>query len=246
MSNVKVRVLGSGNAFNQNNRLNSSYLVESKEQKILIDCGFTTPLALQQNDIPCNEIDAVLITHYHGDHFAGLSAMLLALSYTSLQKKQLLIVGAEDVEDRVRELVKVLYPGSEKVFNTLDIKFQTITKSFKIGGISVEAIPMIHSVEALPYGFILDFNFKKIGFSGDTCWHAGVVDLITRVDAVFLECNLVKKVGKGHISVEELEESKLVQSKKSNIYLTHLSGASYRLAEEKDYNCIADADTYTF
>ncbi len=246
MSGVSVKVLGSGNAFNQGNRLNASYLVESEGQKILIDCGFTTPLALQQNNIPSNEIDAVLITHYHGDHFAGLAAFLLALRYTSPQKKQLLIIGAEDVKRKVYELIKVLYPGSEKIFKLLDIKFQTITESFYIGETLVNAIPMLHSVESLPFGFILNCNSVKIGFSGDTCWHKGVEELITKADSVFLECNLAVKVGKGHISVEELEESELIQSRKDHIYLTHLSDVSYALASGKGYKCLADGDDYSF
>ena len=45
MSAVRVKVFVSENAFNQDNSLNSFRLVESEDQKILIDCGFTTPLA---------------------------------------------------------------------------------------------------------------------------------------------------------------------------------------------------------
>ena len=246
MSALGVKVLGSGNAFNQDNRLNSSYIVELKGKKILIDCGFTTPLALQKNNIPSNEIDFVLITHYHGDHFAGLSAFLLALNYTSPQKKQLVIIGAEDVEQKVYDLVKTLYPGSEKIIKTLDINFQAITKKMILGGIILESIPMIHSTASLPFGFVINFDSHKIGFSGDTSWHEGVECLIDKSDYVFLECNLAKKVGKGHISVEELEESELVQSKKAQIYLTHLSDVSCVLALEKGYKCISDGDYFTF
>ena len=246
MSSIKVKVLGSGNAFNQGSRLNSSYIVYSGNQKILIDCGFTTPLALEQNKIESNEIDAVLITHYHGDHFAGLAVILLALKYTSLQKKQLIIIGAEDIKAKVYELINVLYPGSEKIFKELDIKFKSITDLFKIGKTSIESIPMMHSEESLPFGFVLNYDSKKIGFSGDTCWHPGVERLINKSDVLFLECNLAKKGGKGHISVEELEESELIQSRKKNIYLTHLSVLSYQLASEKGYNCIADADIFKF
>ena len=246
MSTLRVKVLGSGNAFNQGNRLNSSYLVEFKDKKILIDCGFTTPLALQQNNIPSNEIDFVLITHYHGDHFAGLSAFLLALNYTSPQKKQLVIIGAEDVKQKVYDLVKTLYPGSEKILKKLDINFQTITKKMILGEIIVESIPMIHSIASLPFGFVIDFDSYKIGFSGDTSWHEGVECLIAKSDYVFLECNLAKKLGKGHLSVEELEESELVQSKKDQIYLTHLSDVSYLLALEKGYKCLSDGDYFKF
>ncbi len=246
MSNVKVKVLGSGNAFNQGSRLNSSYVIYSKNLKILIDCGFTVPLALQQHGIAFNEIDAVLITHYHGDHFAGLAALLLALKYVSKQKKQLIIAGPGDVKQKVHELITVLYAGSEDVFQDLDIKYHSIEESFKLEEITVNAIPMIHSDESLPHGFVLRFKTLTIGFSGDTCWHDGVEDLINKSDATFLECNFAGKVGKGHISVEELEASKLIQTKKENIYLTHLSDVSLDLASKKGYCCIKDGQEFDF
>jgi len=246
MSNVKVKVLGSGNAFNQAARLNSSYIIDTDDQKILIDCGFTTPLALQQHNIAVNEIDAVLITHYHGDHFAGVSAMLLALKYVSKQAKQLVIAGPGDVKQKVLELMTVLYAGSEGVIDGLDIKYQSIGKSFKLGETVVNAIPMIHSDESLPHGFVLGFKSLKLGFSGDTCWHIGVEDLIKQSDAIFLECNFAGKIGKGHISVEELEVSQLIQSKKNNIYLTHLSDISGDFALEKGYCCTKDGQEFDF
>lgn len=246
MSKVKVKILGSGNAFNQDNRLNASYLIESAGNKILIDCGFTTPFALQQNNISFNEIDVVLITHYHGDHFAGLSAMLLALYYKSPQNKKLTIIGGGDVKKKVFDLIKTLYSGSEKIFKLLDIEFQTVSKTFFIGETLVESIPMVHSTASLPFGFILNFDSCVIGFSGDTSWHKGVEDLIIRTDYLFLECNLTKKLGKGHISVEELEDSELIQVKKNRVFLTHLSRSSYSVASKKGYVCISDGDDFSF
>lgn len=246
MGEVQVRVLGSGNAFNQGGRLNSAYLVENAEQKILVDCGFTTPLAIEKNGFQPNEIDAVLITHYHGDHFAGLAAMLLALKYTSVQCKPLIIIGAGDVEQKVYELVKVLYPGTEGIFDELDLQFKSIEKKNTLGTTQVHSIPMIHSDESLPHGFILEFPSVKIAFSGDTCWHKGVEELIQYSDFIFLECNFAEKIGKGHISVQELEESALVQTRKDDIYLTHLSEVSYELATSRSYNCIEDSQHFIF
>ena len=54
---MKVNVLGTGNAFNLQGRMNSSYLVDTEQHRILVDCGFTVPLALQNEQIEFSSID---------------------------------------------------------------------------------------------------------------------------------------------------------------------------------------------
>ena len=46
--NMKIKILGTGNAFNLQARLNSSFLLDIDEKLILVDYGFTVPFALQK------------------------------------------------------------------------------------------------------------------------------------------------------------------------------------------------------
>lgn len=246
---VTVKVLGSGNAFNQNNRLNSSYLISTSNEKILFDCGFTSPLALQKENIEFNSIDTIVISHYHGDHFAGIAALLLGLKYVSIQNKKLRIIGPGDVQSKIFELIRVLYPGSEDLLEELNIEFISVVEKqgrIKFDDYSLLPIPMIHSEGSDPFGYVFKFNNTTIGFSGDTSWHKGVEDLLIKSDHIFLECNFEEKIGKGHLSVTELNESNLVQEKKSYIYLTHLHEGSYRKAIDHGYTCVEDGAEYQF
>lgn len=246
---MQLKVLGSGNAFNQEARLNSSYLIECSFGNVLIDCGFTVPLALQKNRLPFSEVDYIFITHYHGDHFAGLAALLLGLKYISPKEKPLKIIGPGDVKQKTTELLKVLYPGTEKLIAELPLEFIAVNEKGQqvlLSDFSFESVPMIHSESALPVGYILNIDGMNIGFSGDTCWHEGIMDFLAKSDKVILECNFVEKVGEGHISVEELESSKEVQDKKADIYLTHLYEGSSQKAKGLGYKTIADGDVLNF
>ena len=69
---MKVIVLGSGS------KGNSTLLIENN-LKILIDVGFSYPkikMLLENNNYEPSMIDAILITHTHKDHIAGLSTFV--------------------------------------------------------------------------------------------------------------------------------------------------------------------------
>lgn len=244
-----INVLGTGNAFNQESRLNSSFLVKHNALNFLIDCGFTVPLALQNQNICFSSVDYLLITHYHGDHFAGIAAFLLGLKYVYPQTKKLTIVGPHDPKNKVEELLKILYPGNENVINELNLHFMAVPeKGGSVFGkdFEIHVHQMIHTDETFPVGYILKWETNSLGFTGDTCWHEGLIDFINQSDQVIMECNFVKKVGEAHISVEELEFEELVQEKKSNIFLTHLYEGSSAKAKELGYNVLSDGDVLNF
>jgi len=61
---LEITHLGSGSRGN-------STLLEYGESKILIDCGFSlrqTELRLRRVDVDPKSIDAIIVTHHHGDH----------------------------------------------------------------------------------------------------------------------------------------------------------------------------------
>ena len=61
----------------------NSTLVESNDTKILIDQGFSgkqLETRLARMEIKPTEIDAILVTHHHGDHGGGASIAQKRLS----------------------------------------------------------------------------------------------------------------------------------------------------------------------
>lgn len=243
---MKIQVLGSGNAFNQQSRFNSSYLITSAQGVVLVDFGFTTLLALQQNQIPLDAINTIFITHYHGDHFGGLPAFFLAKKYIA-EKGHVALVGPGPVAAKVKELQSVLYQGTEGILEELPIQYFGVEagKSYN-NPFPFEVVEMKHSDPSLPVGYILEIEGKKIGFSGDTCWHEGIEPFVNACDYVILECNFTQKIGEGHISVEELEASAVIQNNKEHIYLTHLYEGSAELALSKGYNTLEDGQILNF
>ena len=74
---VKLQFIGCGDAFGSGGRSNTCFHVTGEDVNVLIDCGATSLPALKREKIAREAIDLILITHFHGDHFAGLPFFLL-------------------------------------------------------------------------------------------------------------------------------------------------------------------------
>ncbi|MCL6494847.1 MAG: MBL fold metallo-hydrolase, partial [Ignavibacterium sp.] len=73
---MKIKFIGTGSAKVSLRRNFTSLLLETENDKTLIDCGDGISRALLQQNVELNSINKILITHLHSDHFSGLSTLL--------------------------------------------------------------------------------------------------------------------------------------------------------------------------
>src|SRR5690606_637139 len=108
---VIVKCLGSGDAFGAGGRMNTSYLVSAKGVGILIDCGATTSVALRKYGHSIDDVDYILISHLHGDHFGGLVFILCEILALGRRRKPLIIAGPPGVKEKTLTALECFYPG---------------------------------------------------------------------------------------------------------------------------------------
>src|SRR5205814_3382660 len=65
---------------------------------VLCDCGEGAQLSAQRAGLSLSRIDAVLITHLHGDHFNGLPGLLGTLGLEG-RERPLLVAGPPGLRD---------------------------------------------------------------------------------------------------------------------------------------------------
>jgi ribonuclease BN (tRNA processing enzyme) len=105
--------VGVGEAFDERLPNCSALLAAGRgaEQKsLLLDCGFTVPFALYRSADRPSELDAIYLTHFHGDHFFGLAPLLLRF-WEEGRTKPLLVVGQKGVQAKVETLADLAYPN---------------------------------------------------------------------------------------------------------------------------------------
>ena len=76
MEKFEINILGCGAALPTPRRLSSSQVVNIREKLFMLDCAEGTQLALRRSHITFSRLQAIFITHLHGDHVFGLIGML--------------------------------------------------------------------------------------------------------------------------------------------------------------------------
>ena len=110
---MKTIFLGVGEACDE--RLpNTSILVRTgtvaDSASVLLDCGFTAPPQYWRVMEHPDELDALWISHFHGDHFFGVPALILRF-WEMKRKKTLTIIGQTGVGSIVENAMELAYPS---------------------------------------------------------------------------------------------------------------------------------------
>ena len=116
---VRVQFLGAGDAFGAGGRCQTCILVEGGGRRYLIDCGTSSLIAMRRHGIDPNTIDAILLTHLHGDHFGGVPFFILDGVLSSRRERPLVVAGPPTSEDRIKDLAEALFPG----MTDIDLRF---------------------------------------------------------------------------------------------------------------------------
>lgn len=219
MVDCNLKILGCGDAFCSGGRLNTSFYIQYQKLNVLVDCGATTLLALKTYKIPANDIDVIVISHFHGDHYAGLLSLLLEENKNK-RKKPLYIVSPVGMDEKLNRAVELFYPGSE-LLNGLDLRFKFFAahQEIQIDDLIIKSFPVIHSPESLPHGVRLTLGNTIIAYSGDTAWTEELLPLAEDADIFICECNFYSTQVAGHLDYKTLQKQKFTCKR---MILTHL------------------------
>ncbi|MEW5983104.1 MAG: MBL fold metallo-hydrolase [Acidobacteriota bacterium] len=206
MIRTTVHFLGTGDAFGTGGRLQSCALVECLDTRVLVDCGASGLVSLRRGGIDPNTIDAVLLTHLHGDHFAGVPFLLMDARYAGRRTSPLIVIGPPGVESRVRYLHEALFPGASRLPVRFDLRFVDIAPGApaEAAGWRVSAHPVEHSSHTACHGLRLERDGAVLAFSGDTGWTDHVVDLARDADLFVCECYAWDAAPPGHLDYHTL------------------------------------------
>lgn len=187
---VQVRFLGSADAFNTRGQCHACHLVESEHGKTLLDCGPTALLALKRENLTAGEIDTILLSHLHGDHFGGVPFVLLASIYDSPRTRPLRIVGPPGTEQRVAELYRALYRDISQRPLPFEVEYIETTgdETLELDSLSVRAFPVPHQEYETSLGLRVETGGKAVLYSGDTGWTETLVEQSRDTDLFICEC----------------------------------------------------------
>jgi ribonuclease BN (tRNA processing enzyme) len=241
MGAVRVQFLGTGGPLASGGRLQTCILIESDQRRYLIDCGMTALVGMARFGIDPGTIDAVLITHLHGDHYGGLPLMILEACVNAHEGSQypartrpLRIAGPAETKARVRQLLDLLgWPGSFTEMEgagLLDFITLQAQRETSMGGLTVTVFPVVHYTPEAT-ALRVTVGGKTVAYSGDTRWTDTLVEVAAGADLFICQAYTIDVPQRGLLNYRTLQEHRDELTCR-RLVLTHIGAQMQnRLAE---------------
>ena len=188
-----------------------------------MDAGPTVLAGLKDARHTSSEIDFVLLSHLHGDHFGGLPFMIMEYLYERPRQRELLIAGPAGTESRVMDLFRAMYKEAASRPTTFPIRFMTLVaeQNVKIGEIAIEPFAVPHQEREPSLGLKVRTDGKTLMYSGDSGWTEQFVERTTDVDLFLCECCYWETQVDFHINYPQFAENRARIGAK-RVVLSHL------------------------
>jgi ribonuclease BN (tRNA processing enzyme) len=221
---MKVTILGSGTSVPLADRASPSVAIFIEDRFILMDIGPGTVRQLAIAGLEYQDIDYIVISHFHPDHTADLIHFFFATRYPpALEERKPFTIVAPKRFDQFLELLKKPYGRwldlPDRLMNIEELK--TGQKDLReFGGFTIYSAPVNHTPQSL--GFRIEDNSgKSVAYSGDTGYCEGIVDLARDVDLLILECSFPDDEAiAGHLTPSEAGDI-AVRAGAKKLVLTH-------------------------
>ena len=238
---MQLRFVGCGDALGSGGRFNTCFHVTGAQVNFLIDCGASSLPALKRFGIAREAIDLVLITHFHGDHFAGLPFLLLDAQFAR-RARPLVIAGPQGIEAKLANLMEALFEHSSKTKQRFDLSVVALEpeQSRTFGEVKVTPYPVVHGESGGPFlAYRIEAEGRVITYSADTEWTDTLIPAASGADLFIAEAYYYDKIVKNHLSLKTLE-AHLPEINAKRLVLTHMSEDMLGRLDELPYTAAED------
>ena len=229
---MRLTIVGCGDAFGSGRRFNTCFKIDAKQAAILLDCGASSLVALKAHHIDPNVIDAIMLSHLHGDHFGGLPFLLLDAQLLSRRTRPLVIAGPPGTRARLDAALEVFFPRSTSTAWHFAWKVKEIVpgRPSELLGLTVETIEVEHPSGAPSTAVRLGDGERVLAYSGDTQWTDALLSIGRNADLFIVECYEYARDIAYHMNWNVLR-SRLADLGAKRVMITHLGPAMLAQAE---------------
>ena len=187
---MRLTVVGCSGSFPGPDSAASCYLIEVEDQgrvwRIVVDLG-SGSLGPLQRLVDLRDLDAVLISHLHPDHFMDLCGLYVARRYhpAGAVVSPLLVYGPEHTADRVLQAYGP--DAADELPKVYEVRRLTDGGRFSIGPVTITARLVDHPVTA--YGMRFEHDGQVLAYSGDTDSCASLIELAQNADLLLAEAS---------------------------------------------------------
>ena len=143
---VDIALLGCGGMMPLPKRFLTSMFARLDGRFVLIDCGEGTQVTLKMLGWGFKNIDAIMFTHFHADHIAGLPGLLLTIG-NSGRSEPLTLIGPKGLEAVVHGLTVI----AREIPFELEFVEMDGPQKIEISGFRISSLPVEHRTTCYAY-----------------------------------------------------------------------------------------------
>lgn len=222
---LRLQFVGCGDAFGSGGRFNTCFHLTGERTNLLIDCGASSLIAMKKLGVDRNAIQAILITHFHADHFGGLPFFMLDAQFFSRRTTPLVIVGPPGLEEWYGRVMETSFPGSSKTAPKFPLALREIRagQALEVCGAVVRASQALHGPPGGPYFALrVEAEGRSVAYTGDTEWTPALIEAARDADLFIAEAYFRNKPVATHLSLNAIE-AHLSELRPKRLVLTHMS-----------------------
>ncbi|MGI8424635.1 MAG: MBL fold metallo-hydrolase [Chloroflexota bacterium] len=221
MPELRFDFIGSGNAFMPGGLccngfvVNGRYLFEAPPQALM---------SLGKMQIDPNELEAVVISHHHGDHFLGLPFLLLHWKWKG-RVRPVKIVGPRRTRELATRIVNDVFPGALGGSYEIEWIEAEPERCLTLGQLTVEPVEVQHDPElSQTLGYAATVGGRRFGYTGDTIFCPAVVQLARHSEVLVSECASRDLSIPVHMNlVDDMPRVRAALAPDAHLILTHIS-----------------------
>ena len=221
---ITVRFVGSGDSFGSGGRFQTCIVVDGPRCRFALDFGASSLIALAQQGIEHNSLDAILLTHLHGDHCGGVPFLLIDAMLAARRTRPLTIAGPRGLRVRMDAIREVLFPGSHVMTPKFPIEWIEMEpgRTHRVLDLAVTPEPARHTAETNPTALRVQVGERIVAYTGDTEWTDDVARAARDADLLIAESYFFDKPVKWHLNYPDIR-THASQVGARRLILTHMS-----------------------
>jgi ribonuclease BN (tRNA processing enzyme) len=242
---LSVQFIGSGDAFGSGGRLQTCMWVTAGESRFLVDCGCSALVGMRGFGIDPNDVETIVLSHLHGDHFGGIPFFVLDAQLVSGRTERLTIAGPPGTTERVREAMESMFPGSADAERRFPLEIQELElgRPNSVTGLTVTPYEVLHPSGAPATALRICTGDWVFAYSGDTEWTESLVDAARNADLLVAEAYFFDKRVPFHLDYATLRANHDRLDARRTV-LTHLSADMLARRGEVEYEIATDGAIY--
>ena len=149
---MKIITLGTGAAVPTLQRGHPATLLWRKGKYFLFDCGEATQLQFRRAGLKFSHLEAMFISHLHGDHILGIMGLLMSLELSDRQR-DINICGPFGLKEYLEVSGRIMSTFFNFQINVMELQNGVVLEN---DGYTVRAFHLNHRVSSTGYSFVED------------------------------------------------------------------------------------------